>query len=85
MALKHLKSVKRPDFNIGKTIADARGLYTTHLVDDLHFHSYAKSYCLEHILCASNQEPIMYRLLIRLLKGNAVNIDKMAGRCCGGP
>ena len=76
IALKYLKSVKRPDFNIGKIIADARGFYTTHLVDGLHFHSYAKSYCLEHILCASNQEPIMYRLLIRLLNGNAVNIDK---------
>jgi ankyrin repeat domain-containing protein 50 len=77
LTLKILKSMKKPDTNIGKMILDAGDFYSTGLADNMHFHLYAKSYCLEHTLCALKQEPIMYRLLTRLLKENVVNMGEI--------
>ncbi|KAF2804925.1 uncharacterized protein BDZ99DRAFT_425132, partial [Mytilinidion resinicola] len=47
-ALKFLKSKKRADFDIGKTIAEARKPFQSHLVDAFFFHPYAKTYWLQH-------------------------------------
>ncbi|KAI9760034.1 MAG: hypothetical protein M1840_002750, partial [Geoglossum simile] len=73
LTLKLLKSRKQPNFDIGQTLAETSKLFNSRPVDEFHFFSYAKSYWLQHILCTSEQEPVMYDLLLRLFKGNVVN------------
>ena len=75
IALKLLKSRKQPDFDIGRTVTETSRLFSTRLVDEFHFYSYAKSYWLRHILCVLEQEPVMDDLLLRLFKGNTVNMN----------
>jgi hypothetical protein len=75
LALKLLKSRKQPNYNISKTLAETNKLSNPRLVDEFHFFSYAKSYWLQHILCTSEQEPVIYDLLLRLFKGKAVNTN----------
>ncbi|KFX88299.1 hypothetical protein V490_07728 [Pseudogymnoascus sp. VKM F-3557] len=75
LALKLLKSRKQPDFDIGKTLAEAGNLFSSRPMDDYHFHSYASLYWLQHIFCISEHEPVMYDLMCRLFKGNAININ----------
>jgi ankyrin repeat domain-containing protein 50 len=75
LALKLLKSRKRPNYDIGKTLAETSKLFNPRSVDEFHFFSYAKSYWLQHILCISKQEQVMYDLLLRLFKGKAVNTN----------
>lgn len=73
LALKLLKSRKRPDYNIGKTLAGARKNFQSQSVDAFHFYSYAKLYWLQHILYFSKQELVIYGLLLRLRKGKGFN------------
>ena len=75
VTLKLLKSRKLPNFDIGKTLAEASKLSNPRSVDDFHFFSYAKSYWLQHILCISEQKPVMYDLLLRLVGGKVVNTN----------
>ncbi|XTI89671.1 hypothetical protein V2W45_1284894, partial [Cenococcum geophilum] len=75
LTLRLLKSRKRPNYDISKTLAETRTLFKPRLVDEFHFFSYAKSYWLQHILCTSEQEPVMYNLLLRLFKGKAVDTN----------
>ncbi len=75
LALKLLKSKKRPDHDIGKTLAETRKLFSHRSVDEFHFYSYAKSYWLQHIICISKLKPVMYDLLITLFKRKAVNTN----------
>ncbi|KFY95102.1 hypothetical protein V500_02953 [Pseudogymnoascus sp. VKM F-4518 (FW-2643)] len=65
----------KPDFDIGKTLAETSKLFSSHLVDEFHFYSYAKAYWLQHVFCISEQEPVIYDLLCRLFKDNAVNTN----------
>jgi ankyrin repeat protein len=79
LALKFLKSRKQPDFDIGKTLTETSKLFGPHSVDEFYFYSYAKLYWLQHILYTSEQGPVIYDLLLKLFKSNAVNtnaIDK---------
>ena len=55
LALKLLKSRKRPDYDIGKTLAETRTLFSPCSVDEFHFYSYVKLYWLQHIYCISEQ------------------------------
>ena len=75
LALKLLKSRKLPDFDISRALADTSNFHTPRLVDEFHFFVYAKSYWLQHISCISEQEPIMYRLLLGLLRGNVISAN----------
>jgi hypothetical protein len=75
LALKLLKSRKRPDYDIGKALAETRKLFSRCSVDEFHFYAYAKSYWLQHIFCISEQEPVMYDLLLRLFKVKVVNTN----------
>ncbi|KFY57612.1 hypothetical protein V497_05456 [Pseudogymnoascus sp. VKM F-4516 (FW-969)] len=75
LALKLLKSRKQPGFDIGKTLAEAGNLFGSRPMDDYHFHSYAKLYWLQHIFCISEHESVMYDLMCRLFKGNAISIN----------
>ncbi|KFY67322.1 hypothetical protein V497_00435 [Pseudogymnoascus sp. VKM F-4516 (FW-969)] len=77
LALRLLKSRKQPDFNIEKTLAETSKLVSPQLADEFHFHSYANAYWLQHIFCISELESLMYDLLRRLFKGNAVNTNEI--------
>jgi ankyrin repeat domain-containing protein 50 len=75
LALKLLKSRKRPNYDIGKTLVESSKLFSRHSVDEYHFYAYIKSYWLQHVFYISEQEPVMYNLLFRLFKGKAVNMN----------
>ena len=75
LALKLLKSRKQPNYNIGKILAGASKHFESRSVDEFHFYSYAKSYWLQHTRCISEQEPVMYGLLLNLFKGKAVDTN----------
>ena len=75
LALKLLKSSKQPDYDIGKALAETSTLFSPRSVDEFHFYAYARFYWQQHIYCISEQEPVMYDLLLRLFKGKAVNTN----------
>ncbi|KFY79296.1 hypothetical protein V499_01712 [Pseudogymnoascus sp. VKM F-103] len=75
LALKLLRSRKKPDFDIGKTLAETSKLFSSRSMDEFHFHSYAKQYWPQHVFYISEKEPVIYDLLRRLCKGNAVNMN----------
>ena len=75
LALKLLKSRKQPNYDIGKILAGASKHFESRSVDEFHFYSYAKSYWLQHTRCISEQEPVMYGLLLNLFKGKAVDTN----------
>jgi ankyrin repeat protein len=74
LALKLLKSKNQPSFDVGKILAEAHNPLRSHSVHEFRFYSYAESHWLQHILCISEQEPTMYDLLLRIFKGNTVDI-----------
>jgi ankyrin repeat protein len=80
LALKLLKSRRQPDFDIGKTLAEASNLVKTPSVDNFHFYAYAKSYWFQHISSSPRRE--CYELLREVLNdgivdANATNNDGM--------
>ncbi|OCK98035.1 uncharacterized protein K441DRAFT_480905, partial [Cenococcum geophilum 1.58] len=75
LALRLLKSKRQPDFDISKALAEARKPSQYRSVDEFHLYSYAKLYWLQHILCVSEQTPVMDDLLPRLLKGKVMNMN----------
>ncbi|OBT64449.1 hypothetical protein VE03_05766 [Pseudogymnoascus sp. 23342-1-I1] len=75
LALKLLRSRKKPDFDIGTTLAETSKLFSSQSLDEFHFYSYAKLYWLQHIICISEKEPVIFDLLCRLFKSNAININ----------
>jgi ankyrin repeat protein len=77
LALKLLESRKQPNYDISKTLAEARKHFESSSVDEFHFYSYAKSYWLHHNWDISDQDPVMYNLLLKLFKGKAVDIGAM--------
>ena len=79
LALKLLKSKKKPDFDISKTLVETGKFFSLHSVDEFHFYSYAKLYWPQHIMCVLEPNPVMYNLLLKLITSNVVNrhvIDK---------
>ncbi|KAH6669833.1 hypothetical protein B0J14DRAFT_486435 [Halenospora varia] len=75
LTLKFLHLRKQPNNDIGKALAAASKHFTPRLVDEFHFHSYAKSYWIHHTWCISEQEPVVYNLLVELFKGQVVDTD----------
>ncbi|CZR53656.1 uncharacterized protein PAC_03536 [Phialocephala subalpina] len=75
LALKFLKSRKQPTLDIGKTLAAASSQSKSRLVEVYHFHSYAKSYWLQHICSAGEHEPVMFNLLFELFDKKAVDAN----------
>jgi ankyrin repeat protein/DNA replication protein DnaC len=66
LALKLLHSRKQPNFDIGKVLAGASKHFKPRSVDEFHFYSYAKSYCLYHAWYNLEQEPVVCNLLVKL-------------------
>jgi ankyrin repeat protein len=75
LALKLLHSRKQPNFDIGKVLAGASKHFTPRSVDEFHFYSYAKSYCLYHAWYNLEQEPVVCNLLVELLKREVVDAN----------
>src|SRR5450432_491983 len=75
LALKLLKSRKQPDYDISKTLAESSKLFSHRSVGEFHFYAYAKSYWLQHVFCISEQELVIYNLLLRLFKEKAENTN----------
>ncbi|RYP71282.1 hypothetical protein DL769_004719 [Monosporascus sp. CRB-8-3] len=65
-------SRRQPNYNIGKVLADASKHVKSPSVDQFQFYSYAKSYWLQHAQCISTHEPVIYNLLLKLLKQGIV-------------
>ena len=68
LALKLLKSKRAPNYDVGKTLTEAKKLFNDRFVNEFHFHSYAKSCWQQHILYALELEPVINNLLCRSLK-----------------
>ncbi|KAH8786195.1 hypothetical protein BGZ57DRAFT_789032, partial [Hyaloscypha finlandica] len=73
LALRLLHSRKQPNFDIGKVLAGASKHFTPRSVDEFHFYSYAKSYCLYHAWYNLEQEPVVCNLLVELFKREVVD------------
>ena len=75
LALHFLKSRKQPDFDMNKVLRETReeafGISPIH---QHHFRSYTRLYWLQHILDLSDLSPVMYSLLLRLCRGNEVDV-----------
>ncbi|PVI08160.1 hypothetical protein DM02DRAFT_579308 [Periconia macrospinosa] len=67
LALKLLRSRKRPDFDISKTLAEARRPFQSNTVQEFCFYSYAKAHWPHHICYVSGQLETMYDLSVRLI------------------
>ncbi|KAF1813213.1 hypothetical protein P152DRAFT_506869 [Eremomyces bilateralis CBS 781.70] len=75
IALKLLKSRKMPNFDMGKTTMDTNSRCYTRSLDHFYFYDYAKSFCMQHIICAPKQERSLIKLLLRLLSKNIINAN----------
>jgi len=75
LALKLLKSKKRLDLDISKTLAEARKHSRSRSIDEFCFYSYAKLYWIQHALCVSEKTPVINDLLPKLLKKSAKNMN----------
>lgn len=75
LALKILKSKKRPDLDISRILAEARRPFRSRGEDEFEFLSYAKSHWLQNIFYVSGEERIMYDLLLRLVESRPWNAD----------
>jgi ankyrin repeat protein len=80
LALRLLKSRRQHDFDIGKTLSEARRLVKFASADDFHFHAYAKSFFFKHISSIPAQERHeQLRKVLRdgIVDANAANEDGM--------
>ena len=76
LALQFLKSRRQPDFDMNKIFREAReGASGTSSMHQHQFRSYARLYWVQHVLDLSDLSPVMYRLLLRLCRGNEVDVD----------
>ena len=66
LAIKLLKSRKKAGFDIGKVIAETK-LQDHSTEEQFHFHKYAVSFWLYHVVHAFNLPEVMHKLLLRLL------------------
>ena len=69
VALRLLKSRKKPGFDIGKTLAECGARRSPDRPQDFHFLQYARSNCLFHVLQSPDTEKQQTALLLRLLGG----------------
>jgi ankyrin repeat protein len=75
LALKFLHSRKQLNYDIGKALAGASKHFKPRSIDEFHFYSYAKSYWIHHTRYISVQKPVVYNLLVELLKGEVVDAN----------
>ncbi|KAF1958317.1 hypothetical protein CC80DRAFT_469265 [Byssothecium circinans] len=66
-ALKLLRSRKQSDFDISKTLAEARKPFLSKAVEEFRFYSYARAHWAHHIFYVSGQDITIYGLSVRLI------------------
>ena len=75
LVLQFLKSKKQPGFDMNKVLAESREAFGNRSIRQQHFRSYTQLYWLQHILDLLDLDPVMYRLLLRLCRGNEVDAN----------
>ena len=75
LALKILKSKKRPDLDISRVLAEARRPFRSRGEDEFELLSYAKSHWLQNIFYVSGEKQVMYDLLRRLIENGVRNAE----------
>ncbi|KAJ5161239.1 hypothetical protein N7492_006631 [Penicillium capsulatum] len=73
IALKLLKSRKKPGFDMGKTLAEIRALHPRESQQVFCFLQYARSNCFRHVLQSLGNGMQQNTLLLRLLNGNMLD------------
>lgn len=81
LALKLLRSRKQPDFDISKTLAEAREPFRSKTVEEFRFYSYARAHWLHHISYVSGQLKTMHDLSVRLINQSVPQSDAIAKDC----
>jgi ankyrin repeat protein len=76
--MKLLKSRKQPDFDISKTLAEARKAFQSGSVEKFRFYSYAKAYWLKHIFYVSGQDMTIFNLSKKLIKSRVLEANMAA-------
>jgi ankyrin repeat protein len=79
VAMKLLESRRQPEFDMSKTLAEARGPSKPNLVNGFWFYSYAKAYWHFHVFYVSTQHPIILKLSTKLIQSRVPEV-KMASR-----
>ncbi|KAH8657186.1 hypothetical protein BGZ60DRAFT_383986, partial [Tricladium varicosporioides] len=75
IALKLLHLRKQPNYDIGKALTAASKHFKPRSENEFHFHCYAKSYWIHHSWCISNQEPVIYNLLVKLFERQPIDAN----------
>ena len=76
LALQFLKSRKQPNYDMNKVLRETREeALGTNPIHQRHFRSYTRLYWVQHILDLSDSNPVMYRLLLKLCRGNEVDVN----------
>jgi ankyrin repeat protein len=78
LAMKLLKSRKQPDFDISKTLAEARKAFQSRPVETFPFYSYAEAYWLNHIPYVSGQDRTMFNLSMKLIRSHILGANMAA-------
>jgi ankyrin repeat protein len=78
LALRLLKSRKGPDFDISKTLAEARRSFQSRPVDKFYFYSYAATHWPRHIAYVSGQDKNMHGISVRLINRRILEADAAA-------
>jgi ankyrin repeat protein len=73
LAVRLLKSRKQTTMDVCRSLAKAQKPFQLRSIEKFHFHSYAKSYWLQHIKSFSCKDMLVYDLIRRLLEGRTTN------------
>jgi len=76
-ALKLLKSRKTPDYDISKTLVEARNRFRSRPAEEFHFYAYAKSYWSQHSLQNSEHLNLVCKVLRRFLQKDMSQASKI--------
>ncbi|MCJ1384352.1 hypothetical protein MMC17_007468 [Xylographa soralifera] len=74
-ALKLIKFEKRPNHDIGKTIAETSRGFKSPLRNEFHFHVYAKTFWFQHSICIAERASPMYALLLKTIRKKSADVD----------
>jgi ankyrin repeat protein len=75
LALRLLASRKSHSQDIGKTLAETHSLFSAGSRGVFYFHTYAKSYWLQHMLCISEHQPATLKLVRKLLETGKADVE----------
>lgn len=81
ITMRLLKSKRQPKMGISKTLAEARSISKSKVINEYWFYSNAKTYWSNHVLYVSGQDTTILKLSIKLIKMQNLEIS-MASKDC---